>query len=129
MSRSRNKPTSNTAESSEAGVAVEQCLLVQEEIWRIVSDVAQTDSRLSLEQHAQKVAGAFPGAGLSPTSIADALVYAAVDFGVPIEVKSSAPRSAAKVQGLFGLVGRRRKARSGAQGRPTLAGVPLSATT
>jgi hypothetical protein len=129
MSRSRSKPTTNTAEAPEAGVAVEQCLLVQEEIWRIVSDVAQTDSRLSLGQHAQKVAGAFPGAGLSPTSIADALVYAAVDFGVPIEVKSPALRPAAKVQGLFGLVGRKRKTRSGAGGRPTLAGIPLPATT
>jgi hypothetical protein len=123
MSRARGKPTKNEIRGSEEGVPIEQCLLVQEEIWRVVSDVARTETRLSLEKQARKIAGVFPAADLSPESIVDALVFAAVDFGVAVEPAPRQPRSR-----LLSLVGKK-KTRGEGKARPTFAGVPIPATT
>jgi hypothetical protein len=58
---------------------------VQDEIWRIVHEAAQTGSGLSLMRRAKSICRAFPRAGFSLESISDALVFAAVDAGVLVE--------------------------------------------
>ncbi len=125
MSRARSKPVKNRAEGS--SIPIEQCLLVQDEIWRIVSNAARSKARLSLSKQAQKIAGGYPAAGLSPQTIADALVYAAVDCGVAFEIARPAPRQA--IPGFLALVGKKRNQETEGRTRPTLAGVPIPAAT
>ena len=127
MSHARSKPAIGAIEDPKAGIPIEQCLLVQDEIWRIVADAARSGSRLSLGKQARRIAGNYPAAGLALQSIMDALVYAAVDCGVAFEVAGSAARPTIDVPGLFAFVGKKRK--SGAKTRPTFAGVPIPATT
>ena len=127
MSRARSKPTTN--EGSEAGSSVEQCVLVQEEIWRAVLDAARGEAPLSLSKVVRKIARGFPAAGFSTRDIADALVYAAVDRGVAFEISSRAPLGVLDVTGLFALVGRKRRPQGDAKMRPTFAGDEISATS
>ncbi len=127
MSRAHSKPTKNRAKGSEAEISIEQCLLVQDEIWRIVSNAARTEACLPLWKQAQKIAGGFPAADVSLQSIADALVYAAIDRGVAIEVVTPAPRQA--IPGFLSLVGKKRKQESDGRTGPTFASVPIPAAT
>ncbi len=128
MARARTKPTKEDVGNSGVGVPTEQSLLVQEEIWRIVSDAAETGSRLSLARTAQKIASDFPTAELSPVAITDALVFAAIEAGVAFETRLPARRHTVVVPGLIALVGGRRKSRGEGRAQPTLAGVPMPAT-
>jgi hypothetical protein len=128
MSRTRTKPRFSV-ERPEAGVPIEQCLLVQDEIWRIVSEAARTGARLSLKKQAEKIGSGFQSAGFSYEGIADALVFAAVDCGVAFEVALPASRPALDMPALFGLVSRKRKQQSDAKVRPTFGGVPIPATS
>ena len=125
MSRARSKPTTN--EGSEAGSSVEQCVLVQEEIWRAVLDAARGEAPLSLSKAVRKIARGFPAAGFSPRDIADALIFAAVDRGVAVEMANPSPRGAIDITGLFALVGRKRRPQDNAKARPTFASDQISA--
>ena len=129
MARIRTKPADDTL--GDAGAPIEQCLIVQDEIWRIVLEAARTESRLSLAQQAKRIADAFPASGLTHESISDALVFAAIDAGVMIEIRKPVTRQAPTIDvpGIFAFVGRGRKARGGQRARPTFAGVPIPATT
>ncbi len=127
MSRARNKSAKSAVQVLEVGVPIEQCLLVQDEIWRIVSNAAHSNSRLSLGKQARKIASGYPATGFSLQNITDALVFAAVDCGVAFEVASPAPRQA--IPGFLALVGKKRKPESDARMRPTFAGVPIPAAT
>ncbi len=133
MARARSKPTENTVAEGEVGVPVEQCLLIQDEIWRIVSDAERHDSCLSVTREARNIADAFPASGLSEQNIIDALVFAAVDIGVAVEIAKPATRPAQRptivVPGLLALVGGRRKAANPQKPRPTFAGVAMPATS
>ena len=126
MSRARSKPTTN--EGSEAGAPIEQCVLVQEEIWRAVLDAARGEAPLSLSKQVRKIARGFPAAGLSTRDIADALVYAAVDRGVAVEVTNPAPHQALDISGLLSLVGRKRKTQADAKLRSSVIGAQIPAT-
>jgi hypothetical protein len=128
MSRTRHKPKLSV-ERPESGVPIEQCLLVQDEIWRIISEAARTGTRLSLNKQSEKIASGYSAAGFSPENIADALVFAAVDCGVAFEVPLPAPRPALDMPALFGLVSRKRKQQTDGKVRPTFAGVPIPAAS
>jgi hypothetical protein len=125
MSRARSKPTMN--EGSETGAPVEQCVLVQEEVWRAVLDAARSDAPLSLGKQVRKIARGLPAAGFSARDIADALIYAAVDRGVAVEVTKPSPHLALDISGLFALVGRKRKPQDDATARPTFGAAPIAA--
>jgi hypothetical protein len=128
MSRARSSKSAKSAvQVIEVGVPIEQCLLVQDEIWRIVSNAAHSNSRISLGKQARKIASSFPATGFSLQSITDALVFAAVDCGVAFEVATPAPRQA--IPGFLALVGKKRKVESEAKLRPTFAGVQIPAAT
>ena len=60
--------------------------LVSEEIRRIIADAIQSGECLDTGRHATRVATAYPGSGLSPEGIADELVRAAIQAGVPVEM-------------------------------------------
>jgi hypothetical protein len=136
MARVRTKPAKQATGDAEAGVPIEQCLLVQDEIWRVVSEAASNGVRLSLSGVAQKIASAFPAAGLTLQNVADALVYAAIEYGVAFEPRPKPVRQptvrnvpSIDVPGLLAFVGRRRKSQGGErQSRPTFAGLPIPAT-
>jgi hypothetical protein len=66
----------------------QQRLLLQEQIWRIVSRAARNDMPLAAAPCAQRLQREFSRAGLSLLSITDALVYAAVDAGVVVEARA-----------------------------------------
>jgi hypothetical protein len=76
----------------EAKVSQEQCLLIQEEIWRVVANAEQTGASICAGAVARKIETVFSASGLSSRDIADALIYAAVDAGVAVERQMSVPR-------------------------------------
>jgi hypothetical protein len=120
----------NATVDARAG-ANDQCLLVQEEIWRAVSEAAGKEASLSLSHQAQRIASAFPASGYSRRDIEDALVFAAVDEGAVVEI---GPPARAKVplievSSLIRVAGRLRSKRGGrANKEPPSADVPLQAT-
>ena len=72
----------------------EQCLRVQDEIWRVVSEAVESGASVAAGSHAARIAGKFRESGLAPRAIVDALVYAAVDAGVALEMQPPASRQA-----------------------------------
>jgi hypothetical protein len=130
MSRTRNKPAYDGVQDSAIGAdEIEQCLLVQQEIWRIVTGVSRSKTLLPLAAQARRIAGLFPASGFTKENVADALVFAAVDSGVGVEVRVSPRQQPVAAPGLLSLVGKSKKARSEKKTRPTFAGVPIPATT
>jgi hypothetical protein len=104
-------------------------MLVQQEIWRIVSEAARTGSRVALKFEAQRIAKNHPGVGFSEQAVTDALVYAAVDTGVAFETRNGR-RPTVEIPRILSLVGKRKRASAEkpAKSRPTFAGVPIPAT-
>ena len=82
-------PARNTREA-----ANDQCLQVQGEIWRAVTEAGRSDGNLSLRAETRRIAKAFPTSGYSPQDIKDALVFAAVDVGVAVAIAPPAEPSA-----------------------------------
>ncbi len=126
MSRARSKPV--IEEDLESGAPVEQCLLVQEEIWRAVSDAAREESPLSLARQVRKIVRGLPAAGFSTRDIADALVYAAVERGVVVDAAVAASRQTLDISGLFARFGNKRPPQSDPDARATFDGGRVSAT-
>ena len=81
----------------------EQCLRVQDEIWRVVSEAAESGASVAAGSHAARIAGKFRQAGLAPQAIVDAIVYAAVDAGVALELQPSPARPAPAKRPRFSL--------------------------
>lgn len=111
--------------------ANDQCLLVQDAIWRVVGEAARSQASLSLKNEAQKIASAFPESGFSRDDIKDALVFAAVDEGVVVDVgppdRSYVPFI--EIRSLIRAAGGRRTGKGGrAKKQPTGGEVPLQAT-
>ena len=129
MSRALSKPAESAAEEYGAGAPIEQCMLGQQEIWRIISEAARTSSRVALNAQAQRIAKGFAAAGFTTEAVADAIVYAAVDCGVSFETRSGW-RPTVEIPRVLTLVGKRKKARAekAAKARPTFAGVPIPAS-
>ena len=125
MAHSEGRPE-RTAGGAETGIPVEQCVLVQDEVWRIVSEAARDGARLSLSRQAKAIAKAFPDAGVTSDLVADALVFAAVDRGVAIEARRSMP--AIDVPGILALVGGKRKSRDRRKAGSGLTGLAVPAT-
>jgi hypothetical protein len=67
----------------------DQCLLVQDAIWVTVSEAAVNDRSLALGDEAQRIARTHPASGYSRQDIEDALVFAAVDEGVAVDIDSA----------------------------------------
>ena len=78
--------------SQEPEVLQEQCLLIQEEIWRVVADAERRGASICAGTVARNIESAFSASGLSSRHIADAVIYAAVDAGVAVERQISVPR-------------------------------------
>lgn len=127
MSRTRSKPAENSVQESAGADEIEQCLLVQQEIWRIVTGASRSQSLLPLAAQAHRIAGLFPASGFTQENIADAIVFAAVDSGAALAVRTPALQQPSVAPGLFSLVGKKRKPSGGKSARPTLAGVPIPA--
>lgn len=112
--------------------ANEQCLLVQEEIWRVVSEAGQAATSLPLSQEARRIANASPASGYSLKDIEDALVFAAVDEGVLLEIRPPAAREVPfiEVRSLLRAAGRLRGRRSGrGEKKPPAVEASLQAAT
>ena len=96
MKSKRRMPADNRSSkyqvSQEPEVSQEQCLLIQEEIWRVVADAERSGSSICAGAVAQRIESVFSASGLSGRNIADAVIYAAVDAGVAIERQMPAPR-------------------------------------
>jgi hypothetical protein len=106
-------PAEISADDQRTGVSG-QCLLVQEEIWRVVSEAGQAQTSLPLSQEARRIANAFPASGYSLKDIEDALVFAAVDEGVMLEIRPAAREVPfIEVRSLLRAAGRLRGRRSG----------------
>jgi hypothetical protein len=131
MARSRSRTATGETGNGETGVLIEHCLPVQEAVWRIVSDAARGEALLSLEDEARRIAEMFPSAELTPAQIADALVFAAVDAGAPLQVRAQPKRQVPTIvlPAAYFLLGGRRKRRGKAGPPPTFAADPLPATT
>lgn len=119
----------STADHNPAGstrqAANDQCLQVQGEIWRAVA-AADRRGNLSLRDETRRIAKAFPASGYSPQDIKDALVFAAVDIGVAIEIAPAAQPSAPviDVRALLRGKGRRMRKASRKAAAPALQEVP-----
>ncbi len=124
MSRARSKQTTSGTENAES--PIEQCRLVQDEVWRIVSRAAETETHLSVWKQAETIVTAFPASGLSLQNIADALVFAAVDRGATLELTSPAPASA--IPTLFLRIGRKRSPDNRTKVPRSASGVAIPAT-
>jgi hypothetical protein len=94
---------------------------VQDAIWVAVSEAAVNDKSLPLGDEAHRIARAYPASGYSRQDIEDALVFAAVDEGVVVDMGLSGPMQdpIAEFRSLWRGAGRRRtkkarrRARSG----------------
>lgn len=126
MARARSR--SAKREIGVAGVPIEQCLLVQQEIWRIVAEAEREGSELAVWAEARRIAVDMPASGFSLANIADGLVYAAVDLGVRLKAHPAAERPAPAVSSLMALV-RGRKARLPERPQPVFGGTALPAAT
>jgi hypothetical protein len=104
----------NTIDDARTG-ANKQCLLVQAEIWRVISEAARKNASLSLSRQAQRIASTFPESGYSRADIADALVFAAVDEGVVLDAVPTARAEVPfiEVKSLLRAAGRLRTRRGG----------------
>jgi hypothetical protein len=114
MTRSSGKPAKH--EFGDTRPRAEHRLLVQEEIWRVVSQAAETCSALSVRRQAQEILDTFPECGCSLQSISDALVFSAVDVGATVEVRPG--RRALPeidVQGFLPFVRKRRRQKGAPQ--------------
>ena len=95
MKSKRRMPADNRSSkqvSQEPEVSQEQCLLIQEEIWRVVADAERNGSSICAGAVAQRIESVFSASGLSSRNITDAVIYAAVDAGVAVERQMPAPR-------------------------------------
>jgi hypothetical protein len=128
MSRALSTQAELLAKESGTGAPIEQCMLVQQEIWRIVSEAARRGARIGLKQEAERIAREFPAEGFTVASVADAIVYAAVDCGVTFETRPKS-RPTVEIPHILSLVSKRRKPRAEkpSKARPTFAGVPIPA--
>jgi hypothetical protein len=66
--------------------AEDQCRLVEDAIWRVVGEAAESETSLSVNEQAQKIVSTFPESGFSRDDIKDALVLAAIDAGAVVAV-------------------------------------------
>jgi hypothetical protein len=85
MKNKRRMPARNRSSEENIPGPTDQCLSVQEEIWRIVEEAADSGKFIAASATVRHIESAFPQSGLSARNIADALVYAAVDAGVLLE--------------------------------------------
>jgi hypothetical protein len=101
-------------DATKAG-ANNQCLLVQDAIWQAVSEVARSDTSLALGQQAQSIAKTYPTSGFSRQDIEDALVFAAIDEGVAVDVSPSKSQDDPIIEfrSLWRAAGRKRQRKSG----------------
>jgi hypothetical protein len=114
---------------AEAGVPIKQCLLVQQEIWRVVSEAAKSGLTFSPREQAERIAAEFPAAGFSSTNLADALVYAALECDLVCAPRPTVRRQRPPIVDLIALVGGRRKTREAEHPRPRFAAAPIPVTT
>ena len=129
MARGRSKPATGETGDGEAGILVEHCLPIQDEIWRIVLNAGRLQTPLSLAEQSRKIAAMFPSAKLTPAQVADALVFAAVDAGVAFQTRALPKRQVPTIElpGRFFRLSGKRKQR--AADRPNFATDPYSVTT
>jgi hypothetical protein len=90
MKTKRRMPTDVRSEDAQSEGP--DCLPVQDEIWRLVGEAADTGVPVSVSKLSQELAGRFPQSGLTVSAIADAVVYASVDAGVLLEGIVPQPR-------------------------------------
>lgn len=83
---------SRAGEEEELRAARQERLLLQEEIWRLVAEADGREASFSAQRHARRLEREFPQARLSLLNITDALVYAAVDAGVVVEMRAGNSR-------------------------------------
>lgn len=108
-----------------------QCLLVQDAIWQAVSEAARSDTSLALGQQAQSIVRTYPTSGFSRQDIEDALVFAAVDEGVALDIGASAAPGVPTIEfrSLWRATGRKRYRKIGRKRtKPEAAGAARQAT-
>lgn len=108
----------------------DQCLLVQDAIWVAVSEAAVNDKSLPLGDEAHRIARTYPASGYSRQDIEDALVFAAVDEGVAVDIDSSGliQHPIADFRALWRGAGRRRTKKARRRRVRSGAGIPLHAS-
>jgi hypothetical protein len=95
MKSKRRMPNEDQSTSLKTDLTQAAFFRVQDEIWRVVDEAEKKGSNISLVSATRTIESAFPNAGLTTQDIADALVFAAVDAGVPLERQESAQKEAA----------------------------------
>jgi len=103
MKTKRRMPAEIHSNEVERIAPHEQCLRVQDEIWRVVSEAVESGASVAAGSHAARIAAKFRESGLAPRAIVDALVYAAVDAGVALEMQPSRARPAPAKRPRFSL--------------------------
>jgi hypothetical protein len=109
--------------TAEAGAEKEEeHLFVQDEVWRVVSEASEGNASIALTQQAQRIARKFPRSGLSEQHIKDALVFAAVDGGVALEIAPAirADVPFIEVSSLIRAAGRLRRRKGGRRKQPMM---------
>jgi hypothetical protein len=128
MNSKRRMPAEDNSSKRQAGASHEQCLLIQDEIWRVVADAERSGGSICATTAVQKIEGAFASSGLSGRDIADALIYAAVDAGVAVVRRPSVPRqTAVECLPRFSFAALRGRPPAGDMAVPPRATAPLEA--
>jgi hypothetical protein len=105
-------------------------LIVQEEIWRVVSEASQGNGGIALTRQAQRISRKFPRSGFSEQHIKDALVFAAVDQGVALEIAPAVRADVPfiEVSSLIRAAGRLGRRKGGRRKHPVMdAALPATA--